>query len=128
MTTEAEWAWVAGVIEGEGWFDKAHGAVAVEMTDRDVIEKLFFVTGGMGTLIGPRPTANGTKPKYIWAVRQKDEFLMLSEIIRPWLGERRIVALDIAVAKAKAKHGRKKWINQRRGRTAANDAFTKTAA
>jgi hypothetical protein len=63
--TDVEVAWIAGLLEGEGHF--APKAIIVNMTDRDVLERLAALTGGR--LNGPytyknRPTS---KPYYrVW--------------------------------------------------------------
>lgn len=95
---EEEWiAWAAGIIEGEGTLtyepiknrkNSRRHSIAVSMTDKDVIEKLYEVLK-VGTIRGPYLYAN-RKPLWTWAVQnQKGCFEVLLQI-GPYLGERRL--------------------------------------
>lgn len=56
MTEELKWAWLAGLLEGEGCFSlkqdprsvgsRARAVVAVKMTDKDVIQRAAMLMGG----------------------------------------------------------------------------------
>lgn len=100
-SSELQYAWAAGIIEGEGCFifskDKRNNhhttAVQVEMTDEDVLKRLQALFGG--TIITSNypskliKNPNG-KPSWRWKVmRQADVFNCLLRII-PFLGERRL--------------------------------------
>lgn len=70
--TEAETSWIAGLLEGEGWFGwvgKApytYPGIQVAMTDEDVVERLHRLTG-CGTRRPPRASAHPNhKPVTVW--------------------------------------------------------------
>jgi hypothetical protein len=103
--TAAETAWVAGIIEGEGYFTtKGSGglAVRVSMTDRDIIERLKALTG-VGTLYVPRnPRPGEWKQAYTWAVQDRQDAKALLEAILPWLGLRRTAKVEEVLAQYRA--------------------------
>lgn len=100
MTTEAEWSWVAGIIEGEGCFGicKRQQAVPntslrVNMTDEDVIRRLQTVTG-KGRVTGPYTKSNPKhKPWWCWSVNRADDLADIVTAIGPWMGSRRAARL-----------------------------------
>jgi hypothetical protein len=104
VTTEAEWAWVAGVIEGEGCFQickrparkSQDAAVTVLMTDEDVIRRLQELSG-VGRVTGPH-IRGVNKPIWLWRVAKADEAIPLITAIRPWLLARRAARADEVVA------------------------------
>lgn len=85
--TEA--AYLAGLIEGEGWIAR-HGtsaALHVAMTDHDVVNRLHRLTGvGVVRMKTPQPNR---KPVYVWAVNGVPTLVGVLRQIRPWLGRRR---------------------------------------
>lgn len=88
--TEAEVAWVAGIVEGEGCFS-TNGRewwLAVKMTDEDIIERLHAVTG-VGTVGSDARQASHHKIPYRWIVAGQREREWLASLILPWMGERR---------------------------------------
>lgn len=100
--TEAELAWVAGLLEGEGCFTIAnqrqwsrhyrYPVIACTMTDLDVIQRLHKLVG-MGRVGGPygRAVRNGTprKPQWKWQLQRRDQAAMLMRTLLPLMGERR---------------------------------------
>lgn len=90
----AQAAWVAGIIEGEGYIGwKLRGPYGtarfcVNMTDQDVIQRLHEWTG-YGTVIMPKKTIEHHKQQWRWEVARQDEWLALAEAIEPWLMSRR---------------------------------------
>lgn len=89
--SEAEAAWVAGLFEGEGWVGlvaQKYPAVMVNMTDRDVVEKLRVLVGA-GKVLTSVPAQPNRKTVYRWNKAGhafvEDLFLQLE----PWLCERR---------------------------------------
>jgi len=94
IPSEAEWAWVAGLFEGEGTVfadgtQKTKRVLAIVMTDKDVIEHAAFVFG-TGNVTGPY--ANGghsRKPVYRWKTAKLSEVKRICKEMEPWLGERR---------------------------------------
>lgn len=87
--SEAEVAWVAGIVEGEGSFDKTRARLAVAMTDRDIIERLHRVTG-IGNVYFDRPGARAHhKPSSCWYVSRREHVGHIVGLMYPWLGQRR---------------------------------------
>lgn len=98
--TEAETAWVAGLLEGEGFFGNyqyAHGGrkrachwcISCAMCDRDVLEKLCGFLG-LGRVQDPRkPQKPHHKPAWRWAIRKRKDVLEVCEAILPYMGQRR---------------------------------------
>jgi len=124
MATDTEWAYIAGIIEGEGWIGKC-GAMTVQMTDGDVVRKLH-VMSGIGTYVeGKKPKSGNRKTVHEWGVYGRNEFLVLAEAIRPWMGKRRLERLDAAVATATAKVPRCKFENQNRMRNSDGSRYIK---
>lgn len=112
-TTPEQWAWVAGVVEGEGWIG-LRGVLCVQMTDADVIARLAEVTGMGTTVFGKKPSTGGRKAVHEWGVYNRREFLLVAEKLTPWLGERRRARLLQAQAAATEKRGRQKYADQNR--------------
>jgi hypothetical protein len=93
-------AWAAGLFEGEGWLSvtKKGGRwkMAIEMTDRDVIEAFHEVIE-VGNFTGPnkRPSsAPHHLPYYSWAVTKKDDIFHAICELYPYMGERRRAKFD----------------------------------
>ena len=96
MSTEAEWAWAAGLFEGEGSIIvKRQGrrkvlALSLKMTDEDVVRRLHGIVGGV--VFGPyqyqQDDGSERKPWWLW----RNDGVDPSRVIRqmwPWLGARR---------------------------------------
>lgn len=105
MATESEWAWVAGIIEGEGCLRYSEQSirgywsteVRVRMTDLDIIERLRDVTG-VGNVLGPYIRPKPRKPIYEWRVSKKLDARLVLQNVRPWLGRRRGAKADLILA------------------------------
>lgn len=104
MPVEA--AWVAGIIEGEGciqWDASSRAChITVSMTDYDVIERLFILTG-IGHVNAKKQRANrldGTpvKQQWRWRVSTREDFRALAEQIEPFLLSRRAAKLREVLA------------------------------
>jgi hypothetical protein len=108
--TDAEIAWLAGIIEGEGCITiryRPHPeiVVKVKMTDEDVISNLQKVSG-IGKLGKPHTPKNPKwSPTWTWTVSAIADCWTILWLIRPWMGRRRLAriqeALDILEAKLK---------------------------
>jgi hypothetical protein len=73
------WAWVAGLIEGEGWMAPGPSSarrspvVAAESTDQDVLERLAALTG-VGTIVPVKNRKPGVwKPSARWSVSDRSD-------------------------------------------------------
>lgn len=90
--TDAQVAWVAGILEGEGCWTTSKSVgwfVAVRMTDHDIILRLQEYTGIGRVNFDKSPGKLARKPAWSWGVypRAHKEWLTLK--VWPWLGERR---------------------------------------
>ena len=94
--TSAEWAWLAGIIEGEGYFDlKVHTrkgyvspAITVNMTDEDIIRRIHRMTA-RGTINGPEMRGPKYKPIWSWRVGNREEVKHILTQCVDWFGQRR---------------------------------------
>jgi hypothetical protein len=87
----ADVGWLAGIIEGEGWFvtNQSTGPlVCVAMTDYDVVRRLQEVTG-VGRLNERVPSYKGAKNQLQWLVGHRSEVEDICHLILPFMGERR---------------------------------------
>lgn len=104
----AEWAWVAGIIEGEGTIQftgKTGVRVVVAMTDRDVIDTLerrFPTSTGVREWVDP---TREVLPRYEWTVGSRDAVLMLLDGIGPWMHARRLARMTDARERLKKNRG-----------------------
>lgn len=108
---EIETAWVAGLLEGEGSFiltvsrpPRKDGQpsrrvinVVCGSTDKDIIEKLYRLTG-VGRIYEDKVRTDGVvqgrKRMYRWQVSRREDLLLLLKAIRPHMGERRGAKID----------------------------------
>ena len=94
MTREQEIAWAAGLFEGEGYavLNKRKPVVlrlAIEMTDRDVIER-FATIVGVGNANGPRRRSNPRwQPLWRWQSDCIGDIRHVLGLIGPYLLSRR---------------------------------------
>jgi hypothetical protein len=107
--TEAELAWVAGLLEGEGCFfpieyrtrdygPYIYARVAVLMTDLDVLQRLQQHTG-IGHINGPTPRKDPRhKPIWHWVASRNKESITLMRAVCPLMGERRRARIDKVLA------------------------------
>lgn len=91
MITAIDIAWVAGIVEGEGWIGHDKRSVTpkikVHMTDEDVIRRLHKITG-VGNVSRPYPLPSG-KLSWTWRVERPRQSAGLLMTLLPFLGERR---------------------------------------
>lgn len=104
-------AWVAGIIEGEGWIglrgSQRQCHINVSMTDEDIIRRLHETTGEGHVGFTPM-RGNMTKPQWLWRVSDKRGVARVLCAIAPLLGVRRReqvakVADQLAVMRTTAK-------------------------
>lgn len=84
-----EWAWAAGLFEGEGSLTPSGNGWAAKLgtTDEDVIRRFHEVVG-CGTVYGPWQRG-AFKPIWQWTCTDKAGLERVAERLGPWLGERR---------------------------------------
>ena len=101
---ETSVAFAAGILEGEGCFSKhvrkrtgiAYSAIPCEMTDKDVVYKLFntFKVGSVCYRENIRKDGRNRKPSWIWSVQSKKDIIFVLEQIYNYMGERRLAKID----------------------------------
>jgi predicted metal-dependent hydrolase len=94
-------AWAAGLFEGEGtWITrtkpnapkdgKRYAVIALQMCDRDVVERFAAVMGCGKVTVEARSERN---PKHSdiwrWTTAKRAECLRIAELLLPYMGERR---------------------------------------
>ena len=87
---EIRTAWIAGVIEGEGWFGivgDSRPKIQVTSTDQDVILRLREWSG-IGNVTGPYQRLE-RKPTWRWVVSAREDAGPFMEKILPFLLQRR---------------------------------------
>lgn len=90
LMDEAQLAWTAGLLEGEGSFS-TYGSgntprIAASSTDKDVLEQLVFFAGGR--IYPLKKRKSHWKDAWVW-VLTCDEAVSLMQNLLPWLGKRR---------------------------------------
>jgi len=101
----AEFAWAAGLFEGEGCLHvnrrpsgKYQVQMVLAMTDRDIVER-FAEIMGCGSVQQTPPRAEGQKPLYRWSTYTAADIDALISLLLPWFGERRRTkALEVQAA------------------------------
>lgn len=118
LSEHEEWIWLAGLLEGEGWFgievnrpggrrDMIH--VGLEMCDKDIVERAHRIAQGARPVIrriSNKPSRNGVgvyKDSYTFRIfGQKAEDVMRR--VRPYMGERRGAKIDGLLAMKNLSH------------------------
>jgi hypothetical protein len=93
-------AWLAGIIEGEGCFQKGYGGrgrearinISVHMTDRDIVERVARLFGVSVYTYPPMKSRVGWKTSYL-ARTSGRKALAIMDAIEPFLGERRLATM-----------------------------------
>lgn len=91
--SEAEWAWCAALLEGEGTFGDGFGdgtryvTLTVAMTDEDVIARFAKLTGSWTTSKLPSGSL-GLKRQYVAGLGGEQALYVMTAIL-PWMGKRR---------------------------------------
>lgn len=90
MNDEANVAWLAGLLEGEGYFFvvRGHPRIRMETTDEDVARRVQLIVGS-GTLRGPFLRPLSTKPVWSWQMASRATVEHWACTIYPWMGLRR---------------------------------------
>lgn len=93
---ENNWAWIAGLIEGEGCISitNSYPVLQIQMTDKDVMQKLalFLDVNLRGPIIRKK---GNSKPTYQIALRKTEKLKIISDNIYEHMGERRKKSIDI---------------------------------
>lgn len=128
-TSDAELAWLAGLLEGEGSFLVArchvggkvypYPKIVVGMTDCDVVERAAQLLGGNSVYPLPK------KPNRKQAWRAQVTGWKAAELMRdlyPWMGQRRKLAISTILAEYDARE----TTTQRRSRSCSEAASKRT--
>ena len=109
MNDDVQWAWFAGIFEGEGTITEQGAntvSLRVQMTDEDIILRAHALCGG--TVYSYPPGPIGNKPLWRWTVSSKEDVERVLEKIMPYLGIRRGEAAAKAVERLKSNKGSRK--------------------
>lgn len=92
MKRDCEWAWVAGLFEGEGsiiFTGKNSVTLVIALTDEDVLRKAAAIAE-VGAVRGPYQNKGQKTPVYWWQIANCIEVEIFLDQVMPWLGERRL--------------------------------------
>jgi hypothetical protein len=101
MSRREDIAWAAGLFEGEGTVGTQETAerirvrFALAMTDEDVVRRFRRILG-VGHVNGPNWHKGSTKPQWRWSATKRADVAIVSDLLYPFLGERRRNALERA--------------------------------
>lgn len=107
MATDAELAWLAGLLEGEGSFmtitsrwngrSYRYARISIQMADLDVIEMARRISGVENKIYPPKNRERNRKQLHrLWIDGSKAVDLMRA--LRPWMGARRKNQIDVAIS------------------------------
>jgi hypothetical protein len=131
--SDAEWAWLAGLFEGEGTIvlqqlenrGSRATVVAVSMTDRDVIERLDrLVPSPNGVVVRPRARPHWND-QYVWRLCAGSDVRAFLTGILPWLGKRRSARAEQALERIAQMPGLGAY-NRRKNRCKRGHVFDET--
>lgn len=97
---EPNWAWIAGLFEGEGSIDINGNKVTlrIQMVDHDVLTKLNEMVPSPSGLKRTIRTDNGNcQPIYRWHLCSKEPVTIMLEAILPHMGQRRSARIHEAL-------------------------------
>jgi hypothetical protein len=104
MTTHEDVVWLAGLLEGEGWFRKrGTPMIGISMIDRDVIERAHKIMGSRAVHKRERPNKSH-RAQYTAAV-YGDQALAVMKDILPYMGKRRSTQIKRIIAWALQRPG-----------------------
>lgn len=107
MTPREELIWLAGLLEGEGYFgsrpprsgySRAQLRVTVKMTDRDVIERAAALMDAPGVRASGPPKDKPHWSPYFYCGCYGAKAAALMEAVRPYMGLRRGAEIDRLLA------------------------------
>jgi hypothetical protein len=102
--SELDLAWLAGLLEGEGWFGRVKRAgtrygrfyyripiVQVAMNDEDVVRRIGELTNA--NVLGPHMQSGGRSPTFMVSIHG-GKAVQLMRLLRPNMGRRRGERID----------------------------------
>jgi hypothetical protein len=103
--SETDVAWLAGLLEGEGYFGMIRSRVGgkvyryprvgVTMTDRDVIDRVAAMFDTKVYAVKPGPQSNLESYRFTLVGTRAAELMVA---LRPWMGGRRQAKIDATLA------------------------------
>lgn len=100
--------WVAGILEGEGYFGMTKAShhknytqcfIKIQMTDEDILEKVAEVLGGkVAKLNMDIPSRKNRKQVYAWGIQSQEAVYDTLLRVRPYMGSRRKAKIDEMLA------------------------------
>lgn len=95
--SELDWAWAAGIFEGEGCLysrpGRGQATLAVQMCDRDIVERFATIMGcgRMGFQASKNPKH---RDLWKWVAGRRDDVLRICDRLYPMMGVRRRAKMD----------------------------------
>lgn len=89
MATRTEWAWAAGLFDGEGCVGRKTQwtlQLVVGQADREVLDRFRRITGNAGKVYGPYVKPGKRRPYYVFYVNKRQEIEHIARRMWPWLG------------------------------------------
>lgn len=90
--TEANIAWLAGIVEGEGTLalpgSTTGPRITVAMTDRDIVDRVASIAG-CGLVNRYEPKSPTQQTQWHWKLNRQAQVLEVITALLPWFGERR---------------------------------------
>jgi hypothetical protein len=106
--TDVDWAWAAGLFEGEGAIvfcaytdgtNRWHRDLRISMCDEDVLQRFAAIVGvGKVTPVAPRKDKPHWKPQFIWYVNAWPNIVAVLSRFLPHLGLRRRAKAEALLA------------------------------
>lgn len=102
MINDLDWAWLAGLFEGEGSISFANvnsALLSLESTDHDVVIRVQAIAGGV--VYGPYTNEHklGSKPTWKWHLRRSNEVSDVLNRIRPYMSNRRTERIEATLSR-----------------------------
>jgi len=98
--SELDWAWAAGIFEGEGCIVIRKRlrtvCLCLKMADLDIVER-FQAIAGCGRLRIERAKSFRHRDCHIWSICTRRDVLRILAILRPHMGSRRGARIDEAI-------------------------------
>ena len=117
MAETVDWAWFAGLFEGEGcilFTNKNSVRLAISSTDHDVLSRAQAIAGGSVT--GPyEPRGMGHKVQWEWRLNRTELIQEVLAQIEPYMGERRLARINEATDRLAQCRRRKLYKRRRSG-------------
>jgi len=103
LLKDIDLGYVAGLLEGEGFFDATNRlCITCTMTDEEPIKKLFDICGG--SYYGLHHHTKSGKPTYRWYIGRRRGSIELAKLLFPLMCPRRQIQLQAMLDKDKTQH------------------------